>query len=365
MIKRIILAGLSLSLFYGQSVLAENKASLPGSGSHFNFSLSGFKLNVTTTTPNRTYPNAGIQVLTPGVTVSGNVRSTKDGFYLFSVSDRVPASINLLGSGTVVNIKICLNGVGKKYSCETQAISGLPNTHYIFVTDATYQGNLGGVAGADAICQSTAYQSGSMVPLAGLKFKALLVTATRYPCSSKNGGVSGSCGGSFARDWPLVVGTPYLNVNGSSFNTVNTNGVFDGFNPVLFTEQNTFVSNQPFWTGIQSILSNVTGTDIVGWAYTDMNSAADGTAYVNNLATCNNFTSSSAAVYSSLGLVGQVSSTGTGPGTVPDSSWGNYYTMDNTETSGLSNLFNIAGNSSSSALLFASCNGARALVCVS
>ncbi len=364
--KGIIFSGLAFSLFYGQIALAENSIFFSGSGSHFRLSTSFNTLSVLTTTPNRAYPNAGIQILTPGYTVSGNVRPTQDGFYLFSVSDSVPGTMSILGAEGTVNIKICLNGVGKKYTCENQVISiqsppppPPPPPSIIFITSTDHTGNLGGVSGADAICQAAAYQAGSIIPVAGLTFKALLVTSTRYPCSSINGGLSGSCGGIFANDWPLVIGTAYKLADGvTDFNTVNQSGVFDGANAVILNEMGATPtgSSRDFWIGIQSILSNSSASDIVAWAYTDMNSAADNTEYSNNLATCNDFTDASGTYVGSYGSVGTTPSI---VGTVPSSTWGNYYSFNNGGSAYMVNIFNASN--------FSTCDSStlHPIVCVS
>jgi hypothetical protein len=355
MVNKLVFIGLASLLFCGQSAVAESIASIPPSGSHFRISVTGAALNITTVTPNRLYPNAGIQVLTPGFQVSGNVRPTNDGFYLFSVSDTVPAKITLAGAGGTVQIKICLNGVGKKYSCENQTVSSLASSHIIFVTSTAYSGNLGGTAGADGICQSVAYQSGSIIPNPGLKFKALLVTSGRYPCSSNNGGISGSCGGSFAKNWPLVPNTDYVASDGETpFNTVNANGVFDGSNPIINDERGIYTFNQIFWIGVQSILSNASSQDIVGWAYSDMNIAADGLQYQHYLATCHDFTVADSSVIGSYGSNGQVAS---GSGSIPGNTWGNYFFFDNGGTTFLENVFNFSQNSA--------CNLPLSLICVS
>lgn len=334
--KWIACIGVLLPLLYGQTALAE-KNYLPGPGSHFKFVTSGVTVGITTKTPNHTYPNAGLQVLTPGYTVKGNVRPSNDGFYLFSVSDTAPANIQFLGNGGTVTVKICLNGVGKKYSCEKQSAI-VQNSHVIFITYPNFTGNLGGVTGADNTCQTEAYQSGSIIPT-GLNFKALLVTATRYPCSI-NGSIKG-CAGNFASNWPLSPGVPYSAPDGSSFNTVNSNAVFDGNVTTLKNQTGLepLVNPQRFWTGIQSILSNSSADDIVGWAYADMNSAVDNTVYANNFGTCNNFTSDDPTLIGSYGLVSKFS-TSTDP--IAASTWGNYYYFDNNQNTGLSNLFSIS-----------------------
>lgn len=335
--------------------LAKSSLNLPASGSHFKISVSGVVATITTTTPNRTYPNAGIKIITPGYTVSGNVRSASNGFYLFSVGDSLPASINILGQGGEVKVIICLDGIGQTYTCENQTISPLSNSHLIFATSSSYPGNLGGISGADSICQTVAYQSGSIIPYPGLTFKALLVTPRRYPCSSVNGGISGSCGGSFTANWPLSPHTKYVYADGITFfNTVNQYGVFDGTNSLIRTEQGG-VPNGNFWMGIQSIFSDPSGNDIYAWAYTDMNKIEDGNRYTSNLSSCWGFSSNDSNLSGSAGLFGQIPNVVNGP--ISSSTWGNYFYFNNASGAYLMNVFSSSYNFS--------CSNAYPILCVS
>lgn len=220
--------------------------------------------------------------------------------------------------------------------------------HYIFVTVNSYNGNLGGVSGADSLCQAEAYQLGSVLPQ-GLNFKALLVDSTRFPCDS-----TGSCGGAHALDWPLFSGEQFLNPDKSNFNQVNSNFVFDGsvislMNPMGITD-----NSSSFWSGVQSVLSNAAANDIVAWAFDDVNPSQDGAQYLANLATCNNWSSSSSSESGSLGQLGQVNFVN---GTVPGSTWGNYYEFNNSATGYLYNVWVYSDT------LF--CNAGSKLVCVS
>ncbi|MBI2785145.1 MAG: hypothetical protein HYX60_02080 [Legionella longbeachae] len=122
MTKRMLLISIAFFLFYGQSSWAENKSSLIRPGNFFKISTYVDTLTVTTKTPNWTYPNAGIKVLTPGYTVA-HKNPTNNGYYLFSVSDTVPADITLLGAPGSVSIKLCLNGAGPGSNCEILTVA--------------------------------------------------------------------------------------------------------------------------------------------------------------------------------------------------------------------------------------------------
>ncbi len=197
----------------------------------------------------------------------------------------------------------------------------------IFITHNFYTGNLKdagggatGEAGADAICQAEAYESDSVIP-SGLTFKALIVTSSRYPCDS-----TGNCGGSAAADWPLNAGDSYLNPDLTPFNTVNLNYVFDGSNPHFESISGSYALNgRGFWTGIQSILSNDSGTDIAGWAYADANPTQDSVTYNDYLYNCNDFTSAESDNGSNIGVTGLLpGESAPDPTPFPGSTWGNW-----------------------------------------
>lgn len=60
-----------------------------------NFMVDSHSLTINTTVPNHIYPFAGIKVDSPGYRVSG-LPLSKDGYYLFSVSDTSPANLLLI-----------------------------------------------------------------------------------------------------------------------------------------------------------------------------------------------------------------------------------------------------------------------------
>lgn len=73
------------------------KLALSGKGpiSIQNYAVEALHLSIKTTTPNHFYPAAGIKIETPGYRVA-NSTPTKKGYYLFSVSDTVPADILII-----------------------------------------------------------------------------------------------------------------------------------------------------------------------------------------------------------------------------------------------------------------------------
>ncbi|MGL5743074.1 MAG: DUF1554 domain-containing protein [Legionella sp.] len=324
MIKQISYVGMLLFLFSSQT-MAENKGTIPGPGNHFNAFVppASSTINITTTTPHWTYPTAGIKILSSGYKVVGK-SPAPNGYVLFSVSDTQPANITLSGPVGTANIRLCLNGTGKTYTCEDYTIS-VYSSHVIFVSSTQYTGNLQGSAltaeqGADAICQSVAAASGNTL-LNGLTFKSLLVTHARYPCSIVNG--KANCTGSFATNWHLVVVAPYVYADGKTlYNTVNQYGVFDGSNRIINDENNNTSFNS-FWSGIQRIFSNSYSSDIAAWVSQDMNAAEDSNQYTTNLASCSGFTSEGGSDNGSIGFPGDQPLTF---GVIPPLTWVNYST---------------------------------------
>lgn len=137
MIKRMLLIGIAFLLLYGQSSWAENKNSSIRPGNFFKVSAYVDTLTITTVTPNWTYPKAGIQILTPGYTVA-HMSPGNNGYYLFSVSDTVPANLTLIGAPGPVSIKLCLNGVGSGTSCEILTVA-LTKQKYAYVASGFNQ----------------------------------------------------------------------------------------------------------------------------------------------------------------------------------------------------------------------------------
>lgn len=176
----------------------------------------------------------------------------------------------------------------------------------IFVTTGDYSGNLNGVSGADSICQSEAYQAGSVIEK-GYTFKAVILSSTRYPCN--NAGVCGPLGWS---DWPITADTHYRTAGSGAFIFAsNANGIFDNnygqyFDPI--TEATSYYNSNPnFWSGINGILvgDSVGYTSVLkGWSFANESNNWDisGSSWSNyaNL-TCNDWYESSNNLMGSQG----------------------------------------------------------------
>lgn len=124
MMKRTLFIGMTLFFFLEPVVFAKCNDFIPGSGQHFFAAIppASSTLSIITTTPRKIYPTAGIRILTPGYNIVGQSPSA-NGFVLFSVSDTMPAQFSLDGPIGTINIRLCLNGTGKKYSCEEYFLS--------------------------------------------------------------------------------------------------------------------------------------------------------------------------------------------------------------------------------------------------
>ncbi len=116
---------------------------------------------------------------------------------------------------------------------------------YIFVTSATYNGDLKtagnrttGVAGADALCAADSRASGGI-------YKALIVDGTnRIACTSANCATNGS---SEHVDWVLRANQEYRrSASTTIIGTSNSIGLF------AFPLTNTFHTSGQWWTGLVS-----------------------------------------------------------------------------------------------------------------
>ncbi|PJZ76006.1 DUF1554 domain-containing protein [Leptospira neocaledonica] len=122
-------------------------------------------------------------------------------------------------------------------------------THYLFVTTSTNTGDLGGVAGADLICQSAKTAEVPDLPGSPLEYVALIASSTRVP-----GGLG----------WPLLAGTKYYAMSPSETLIFHTDS--SGL-PVLPMNSATGIPGAgDYWTGISNSGSGYgTGTTCSNW----------------------------------------------------------------------------------------------------
>ena len=137
----------------------------------------------------------------------------------------------------------------------TKQGSGNGLVNQIFVTAATLNGNLGGIAGADTLCLTDA--ANPLGPGNG-SWKALLSSAgVRVACTTSNCSGSGAAEHS---DWALKANTPYVRPDGTSIGMTTANGIFVGTiaNSVTTTSFVTFTGLTSDWA--------VAGDNCDNWA---------------------------------------------------------------------------------------------------
>lgn len=137
----------------------------------------------------------------------------------------------------------------------------------MFVTSSTYDGNLGGITGADAKCQSD-----SNKPSTGT-YKALIVDGeTRIACQTAN--CSG--GASENQNWVLKPNTAYVRTDGTAIGTTNSAGIFASALTNAVSSSTSMVqfrsgmklNSSPGWmpdpTANCSFFSSTSGTGVTG-----------------------------------------------------------------------------------------------------
>jgi hypothetical protein len=133
----------------------------------------------------------------------------------------------------------------------------------IFVSSSTYDGNLGGVSGADSKCTTDANN-----PNDGHTYKALIVDAfssTRISCTSANCVTGGT---SEHIDWVLTPNTEYVRTDGSTVIATTTSvGLFSFTDAVTGLTNSISTSATVELTGLNSNWTAASGTrHCGGWA---------------------------------------------------------------------------------------------------
>lgn len=158
----------------------------------------------------------------------------------------------LLASLVLVGIGLLAAGCSRPFpdGDEYWALSGLLGIagiqHFIFVSTGTYNGNLGGVSGADASCATEKSTNFATLPGAPGDYAALLTDgALRVACTTAN------CGGGTAEhtDWVLLPSTSYYRPDGQLLFQSDASGIF-----AFGTLSHPFSSSgaDEWWTGLAS-----------------------------------------------------------------------------------------------------------------
>ena len=126
---------------------------------YFNHTFAGSTLTIAPTfnpkAPNKSY-KAGIKIVTPGFTLS-QCTPLNNQFCTFPASTDAPANIIIAGPSGATTFTACLNATKNTANCENHTFT-IPAI--IFITQQGYTGDLNGVTGADALCNSEAYGTG-------------------------------------------------------------------------------------------------------------------------------------------------------------------------------------------------------------
>lgn len=92
-------------------------------------------------------------------------------------------------------------------------------TKRIFVTNSTYNGNLGGVAGADTKCNADANK-----PVGGSTYKAIIIDGTNRRACNSTSFCTTTAGNNI--NWAMTANTPYVRPDGTTIKTTNGGGIF-------------------------------------------------------------------------------------------------------------------------------------------
>ncbi|MCB1177184.1 MAG: DUF1554 domain-containing protein, partial [Leptospiraceae bacterium] len=175
------------------------------------------------------YPNFSSSTISYNTTVSSSISSVivtptaSDTSATITVngetvsSGSASSSISLSSGANTVTVIIS----GTDTTTYTITINRLAaNKYRVFVTSASYNGNLGGVSGADSKCASD-----SNKPNDGSTYKAVIVNVTndRRACSTAN------CGGGSSEntDWALKANKDYFRAtDGTQIFTTTNSGIF-------------------------------------------------------------------------------------------------------------------------------------------
>lgn len=104
----------------GLFIFSIHSLAIAGTGLLFHVMPAGSGLSISTVVNNHIYPNAGIQITSPGYTLGAECNPISNGYCLFSVSDTTPAQITIYKTildDTPLSIILCLNGKGP-ISCQ-------------------------------------------------------------------------------------------------------------------------------------------------------------------------------------------------------------------------------------------------------
>lgn len=152
---------------------------------------------------------------------------------------------------------------------------------YIFVTSTPYNGNLGGITGADSICDTEKTSNFSSLPSG--TYKAMLVDGTnRRACSTAN------CSGGTSEhiDWVFQASTTYVRDDDVTVFTTDANGVIDFSNVSLDAP---FGTTGSWWTGLNTDWTD--GNNCSNWGDGSFANGIYGSNQINSNSICDDSSS--------------------------------------------------------------------------
>jgi hypothetical protein len=127
----------------------------------------------------------------------------------------------------------------------TSSSAAVATNKIIFVTDTTFDGNIGNINGADNKCKDAANFKALTNPT---NYKAMIVGNTRHACTTAN------CSGGQSEnlDWVLKANTTYIQIDTTVIGTTNANGLLTF--PLTVPIDNTPTGSA--WTGLSNDWTN-------------------------------------------------------------------------------------------------------------
>ncbi len=142
-------------------------------------------------------------------------------------------------------VALSILSCGKSSSSSSAAT---PEPKFIFLSTSTNDGNIGGIDGADTICQRDANKPSLH---AGATYKAMVVGNTRHACTTAN------CSGGQSENlnWVLSPYQAYMSADSVLIAITNENAIFS-FPLLLGAAIDSTATGDYAWTGLSSDWTN-------------------------------------------------------------------------------------------------------------
>ncbi len=175
---------------------------------------------------------------------------TANGAFQFATPVSAAYSVTVLSTTSGQLCEVIANGSGTA-SAVVSNVEVVCRSRIIFSTVGVYDGAMGGMAGADALCEADAGKPNMST------YKALLVDGvSRIACTTAN-----CSGGAEGTDWVLLPSTLYQRADGTAIDTTNASGIFTFPLSNPLTTQTTTLN---LWTGMNNDWT-VFSSNCLGW----------------------------------------------------------------------------------------------------